>query len=441
MLTEQIITIIGGGLAGSEAAHQVTKFGLKARVFEMRPKVFTPAHKTSNFGELVCSNSLKSSSLESASGVLKEEMNQLDSVIIETAQHTKIPAGQALAVDRIRFSELLTKIIEENPLIEIRREEIHEIPLPLETPLIIATGPLTSSSFSANIKKITGSSHLYFYDSISPIIDSESINYSKVFRASRYDRGETNEGDYLNCPLTREEYYTLVEELLNAQKIEIREFEKEIFFESCLPIEILAQRGKDSLRYGPMKPVGILDPRNGKRPFAVVQLRRENNECSMYNIVGFQTKLKYPEQRRVFRMIPGLENAEFLRYGSVHRNTYINSPKFLKLTLQSKENPFLLFAGQICGVEGYVESAAMGLIAGINASRLLKKLPLTSPPPETAIGSLLNYITNNEIRDFQPMNINFGLFPPIQNGVSKLVRRKMISERALTKIAQFNPNN
>ncbi len=437
MSKEKVVTIIGGGLAGSETAHQATKLGLKVRLFEMRPKAPTPAHKTSNFGELVCSNSLKSDSLDNASGILKEEMRRLGSIVIETADSTRVPAGKALAVDRERFSENLTKKVEENPLVEIVREEVREIPAPVNGPVIIATGPLTSESLSEDIRRITGTSHLYFYDSISPIIDAETINRSMVFRASRYGKGEEEEGDYLNCPLTKDEYYGFIEELLKADKIEAHEFEKEIYFESCLPIEIMAERGRDTLRFGPMKPVGLTDPCTGKIPFGVVQLRMENIEGTMYNMVGFQTKLKYPEQRRVFRMIPGLENAELMRYGSIHRNTYINSPKLLHRTLQLKGNELIFFAGQITGVEGYVESAAMGIVAGINAARMGREQEPIVPPTETAIGSLLRYITDESIKNFQPMNINFGLFPSLSNGAPKSQKKKLIAERALVKIAEF----
>lgn len=454
MPIEKIVTIIGGGLAGAEAAHQATRLGAKVRLFEMRPKNLTPAHKTRNLGELVCSNSLKSDSLDNASGVLKEEMRRLGSIVIEAADSTRVPAGKALAVDREEFSLYLTKKIEENPLIEIIREEVKEIPKNLNGPIIIATGPLTSKSLSEQIKRMTGASRLYFYDAISPIIDADSIDYSKVFRASRYGRGDKvvprlpsllittsdpNEGDYINCPFSKDEYYKFIDALLNAEKIQVEEFEKALYFESCLPIEVMAERGKDTLRFGPMKPVGLTDPRTGKAPFAVVQLRMENKDGTMYNAVGFQTKLKYPEQKRVFRMIPGLESAEFMRYGSIHRNTYINSPKLLHPTLQLKKNELIFFAGQIVGVEGYVESAAMGIIAGINAVRILMESKPIVPPPETSIGALVRYITDEGVKDFQPMNINFGLFPPLENSVPKPLRKRLITERALSKISELKP--
>ncbi|MER3446430.1 MAG: methylenetetrahydrofolate--tRNA-(uracil(54)-C(5))-methyltransferase (FADH(2)-oxidizing) TrmFO [Candidatus Dadabacteria bacterium] len=438
MAREKIVIIIGGGLAGAEAAHQATRLGVKVRLFEMRPNNSTPAHKTQNLGELVCSNSLKSDSLDNAGGILKEEMRRLGSIVIEAADRTRVPAGKALAVDRDEFSTYLTKRIEENPLIETIREEVKEIPKDINGPVIIATGPLTSDSLSEEIRKMTGSSSLYFYDAISPIVDADTIDYSKVFRASRYGKGETDEGDYLNCSLSVDEYYRFISEILNAQRVEAEKFEKALYFESCLPIEIMAERGKDTLRFGPMKSVGLIDPRTGKEPFAVVQLRTENRDGTMYNMVGFQTKLKYPEQKRVFRMIPGLENVEFMRYGSIHRNTYINSPKLLHPTLQLKCNGLILFAGQIVGVEGYVESAAMGIIAGINASRILKELNPIVPPPETAIGALIRYITDQSVKDFQPMNINFGLFPPLENGAPKSLKKKLIVERALSKICKLS---
>jgi methylenetetrahydrofolate--tRNA-(uracil-5-)-methyltransferase len=434
------VTIIGAGLAGSEAAYYLAKHGIKVRLFEMRPKVFTPAHSTSLFGELVCSNSLKSSSLLNASGVLKAEMKKLGSIVMEAAEMTKVPAGQALAVDRVKFSHYLTKKLQQSDLIQIVIEEVKEIPSTNEGPVIIATGPLTSNHLTKEILRLTESENLYFYDAISPIIDAESIDSSNTFKCSRYGRGSDEEGDYLNCSLNEDEYDRFVDEIINAQKIEIRDFEKEIYFESCLPIEILAQRGKDSLRFGPMKPVGLIDPRTRKRPYSVVQLRKENNSSSMYNMVGFQTKLKYPEQKRVFRLIPGLENAEFMRYGSVHRNTFINSPKVLHPTLQVKGNEKIMLAGQIVGVEGYVESAAMGQLAGINALRIVKDLKTVVPPPETAIGSLIRYITDPRTKDFQPMNINFGLFPKAEIGKTKSQRRQLIAERAISKLCEFNQN-
>jgi methylenetetrahydrofolate--tRNA-(uracil-5-)-methyltransferase len=437
MSNERIITVVGGGLAGSEAAHQIAKLGIKVKLVEMRPVKISPAHNSDNLGELVCSNSLKSDSLDNASGILKAEMRQLGSLIIEAADNNRVPAGKALAVDRIKFAEYITDQIESNPLIDLVREEFEEIPENLDSPLVIASGPLTSESLSESIKKLSDSDHLYFYDSISPIIDSESIDHSIVYKASRYEKGDQEEGDYLNCPLNRDQYYELIDELLTSEKIETRDFEKGLYFESCLPVEVIAERGKDTLRFGPAKPVGLKDPRTGKIPYAVVQLRCENKEASMYNIVGFQTKLKYPEQRRVFRMIPGLEKAEFMRYGSMHRNTYINSPKLMRPSLQVRNNDMLFFAGQILGVEGYVESSAMGIIAGINAAKVMKGEPPIVPPRETALGSLIKYITDTQVKSFQPMNINFGLFPAVQGKMQKTEKKKLIAKNALQSISTF----
>lgn len=437
MSKDKKVTVVGGGLAGSEASHQISKLGVKVKLIEMRPEKISPAHNSNDLGELVCSNSLKSDSLDNASGILKEEMRQFGSLIIEAADNTRVPAGTALAVDRIKFAEYITNCIEENPLIELVREEFEKIPENIDEPLIIASGPLTSESLSESIKKLSGSDHLYFYDSISPIIDAESIDYSVAYRASRYEKGEQEEGDYLNCPLNEVQYYDLIDELLTSEKIETRDFEKGIYFESCLPVEVIAERGKDTLRFGPAKPVGLVNPKTGEIPFAVVQLRCENQEASMYNIVGFQTKLKYPEQRRVFRKIPGLENAEFMRYGSIHRNTYINSPNLILPTLQVKDNHELFFAGQILGVEGYVESAAMGIIAGINAANLVLEKPPLNLPRETALGSLINYITDAEVKNFQPMNINFGLFPPAKARMPKKEKKKLIAKNALDSLSSF----
>ncbi len=436
-MSEAKIVIAGGGLAGVEAANQAAKAGIGVRLYEMRPGSMSPAHSTGDLGELVCSNSLKSDSLENASGILKEEMRKLGSLVVEAADRTRVPAGKALAVDRVKFAEYITERIESNPLIELVREEFTDIPEELTRPHIIATGPLTSEALSERIKKMSEGPDLYFYDAISPIVDAESIDHSKVFRASRYENGETEEGDYLNCPLDSEEYYRLIDELTNAEKIETRDFEKGIYFESCLPVEVIVERGKDTLRFGPAKPVGLKDPRTGKTPFAVIQLRAENAEGTMFNIVGFQTKLRYPEQRRIFRMIPGLENAEFMRYGSVHRNTYINSPSLLRPTLQTKGDDMLFFAGQIVGVEGYAESAAMGIIAGMNAARIAMGKEPVVPPRETAIGSLLGYITDAGIKKFQPMNINFGLFPALPGKVRKAERKGAVAERALTVMGDF----
>ena len=437
MSNEKRVTVVGGGLAGSEAAYQISRLGIRVKLIEMRPEVKSPAHNSNDLAELVCSNSLKSDTLDNASGILKEEMRQLGSLIIDAADNNRVPAGKALAVDRLKFAEYITEKIESDPLIDLVREEFKEIPENLDSPLIIASGPLTSESLSESIKRLSDSDHLYFYDSISPIIDAESIDNSIVYKASRYENGEQEEGDYLNCPLNEEQYYKLIDELLTSEKIETRDFEKGLYFESCLPVEVIAERGKDTLRFGPAKPVGLKDPRTGEIPYAVVQLRCENKEASMYNIVGFQTKLKYPEQRRVFRMIPGLGNAEFMRYGSMHRNTYINSPKLIRPTLQVKDNDRLFFAGQILGVEGYVESAAMGIIAGINAAKVIRGKSPIVPPRETALGSLITYITDTEVKNFQPMNINFGLFPAVQGKMRKAEKKKLIAKNALQTISTF----
>jgi methylenetetrahydrofolate--tRNA-(uracil-5-)-methyltransferase len=439
MNEEKQIIIAGGGLAGSEAAHAASKLGIKIKLYEMRPLKMSPAHNSGDLGELVCSNSLKSDSIENASGILKEEMRQLGSLVIEAAEKTRVPAGKALAVDRIAFAQYITGKLEKNPLIEIVREEFRSITDSPGTPLIIATGPLTSEFLAENIRDLTDSAHLYFYDAISPIIDGDSIDYSRVYRASRYENGEEGEGDYINCPIDREGYYALVEEILKAEKTETRDFEKGIYFESCLPVEEIVERGRETLRYGPARPVGLRDPRTGITPFAVVQLRSENEERSMYNMVGFQTKLKYPEQRRIFRMIPGLEKAEFMRYGSVHRNTYLDSPRLLSETLQLKDHDRIFFAGQIVGVEGYIESAAMGIIAGINAARAAMREAPIVPSPETATGSLLRYISDGGIKNFQPMNINFGLFPPPGEKVPKSRKKSYIAERALGAMSRFCP--
>jgi methylenetetrahydrofolate--tRNA-(uracil-5-)-methyltransferase len=440
MAEEKTITIAGGGLAGTEAAHQAAKFGVNVKLLEMRPLGMSPAHQTGALGELVCSNSLKSDSTDNASGVLKEEMRRLGSLVIEAADNNRVPAGKALAVDRTLFARYITRKIEENPRIEIVREELLDIPEGLDAPVILATGPLTSDSLSrAIVKLFPECSRLYFYDAIAPIIDGESIDYSKVFRASRYENGTEEEGDYLNCPLNREEYYRLADEILKAEKIETRDFEKGIYFESCLPVEVIVERGVDTLRFGPARPVGLKDPRTGKTPFAVVQLRAENRERTMYNMVGFQTKLTYPEQRRIFRLIPGLENAEFLRLGSVHRNTYINSPALLRPTLQTIRDDMIFFAGQIVGVEGYAESAAMGILAGINAARIVTGREPVVPPGESAMGSLIRYITDRTIKNFQPMNINFGLFPPLEVRVRKSEKKSLIAARALESVSRFEP--
>lgn len=421
------IVIIGGGLAGSEAAWQAANRGARVTLYEMRPKEMTQAHKTGGLAELVCSNSLGSVDVLNAPGILKEEMRRMNSLIIKVADEVRVPAGSALAVDREQFSFKITQALEGHPNIRIRREEVTEIPT--DCLCIIATGPLTSDKLSRAIAQLTHSNHLYFYDAISPIVDAESINMDIAFRASRYDKGGD---DYLNCPMDESTYNKFYEALLAAEKVQPKDFEKTPYFEACLPIEVMAERGRQTMQFGPLKPVGLEDPRTGVRPFAVVQLRTENAHRSCYNMVGFQTKLTYGEQKRVFRMIPGLEQAEFLRYGSLHRNTFINSPQLLRDTLQFKARGTLFFAGQLVGVEGYTDSAAMGGLAGINAARGLAGLPLVTPPPTTAHGCLLSYITTADPRHFQPMNTNFGLFPPLASPVrDKERKRQLISQRAL----------
>ena len=422
----QDIVIIGGGLAGSEAAWQAANHGAKVTLYEMRPKEATPAHKTGGLAELVCSNSLGSTDPLTAAGILKAEMRHQGSLIMKVADEVRVPAGSALAVDREQFSSKITQALEGHPNIRILREEIRDIPT--DGVCIVATGPLTSDALSQAIARLTQSNHLYFYDAISPIIDADSINMDVAFRASRYDKGGD---DYLNCPMDEPTYDKFYQALLGAEKVQAKSFEQTPYFEACLPIEVMAERGKQTMQFGPLKPVGLQLP-DGTRPHAVVQLRTENAHRSCYNMVGFQTRLTYGEQKRVFRMIPGLEDAEFLRYGSLHRNTFINSPQMLLNTLQFKNRDYLFFAGQLVGVEGYTDSAAMGGLAGINAVRRLRGLPLITPPPTTAHGCLVSYITATDPRHFQPMNMNFGLFPPLSTTVrGKEAKRQLLSQRAL----------
>ena len=421
------INIIGGGLAGTEAAWRIASEGRKVRLFEMRPQKLTPAHKTGLFAELVCSNTLGGMDILTPRGLLKEEMRILKSIVIEAAEKTQVPAGGALAVNREEFSSYITEKIEGNRNIEVIREEVTRIP---EGITVIATGPLTSDRFSETLKDFLGEDYLSFYDAISPIVYADSIDYSKCFWGSRYGKGGD---DYLNCPMTEEEYERFYNALVNAEKVEFKDFE---VFEGCMPIEEMAKRGKQTLLFGPLRPVGLVDPRTGKRPFAVVQLRKENREGTLLNLVGFQTKLKYPEQKRVFRLIPGLENAEFARFGSIHRNLFINSPKLLRRTLQLKRKPEILFAGQITGVEGYPESAATGIIAGINVLRMLSGKETVYPPETTMIGGLLKYIVTANPEHFQPMNANFGLLPPVKIK-GKKERRKFLAERALKDLKRW----
>jgi methylenetetrahydrofolate--tRNA-(uracil-5-)-methyltransferase len=425
------INVIGAGLAGSEAAWQAAQAGVAVKLYEMRPKKSTEAHHTNNFAELVCTNSLRGNNLTNAVGVLKEEMRRLDSVIITSADKTAVPAGGALAVDRDDFSELVTKRVKEHPLVTVIEEEITEIP---EGITVIATGPLTSEPLSKAIQAFNGSEGFYFYDAAAPIVDKSTINMDKVYLKSRYDKGEAA---YLNCPMNEEEFYAFREALVNAEVAPLKEFEKEKFFEGCMPIEVMAGRGPKTMLFGPMKPVGLEDPKTGKRPYAVIQLRQDNAAASLYNIVGFQTHLKWGEQKRVFRMIPGLEEAEFVRYGVMHRNSFMNSPELLQQTYQSKKREDLFFAGQMTGVEGYVESAASGLMAGINAAKLAKGEAPIIMPQETTIGSMAYYITHAEGKHFQPMNANFGLLPELPERIrDKISRYEALANRALAALEE-----
>jgi methylenetetrahydrofolate--tRNA-(uracil-5-)-methyltransferase len=438
------LSVIGGGLAGTEAAWQAARSGLKVRLYEMRPFLSTGAHKTSNLAELVCSNSLGSSLPDRASGVLKNELRLMGSLLLECAEVTAVPAGTALAVDRDAFSILVTERIMTNPNIELVRKEVSAIP---SEPVIIASGPLTSNRLSASIASFTGENQLYFYDAIAPIITEDSIDMDIAFRASRYGAGEKENGDYINCPFTREEYDQFVITLINADRIRLRDFETRIesgvkagadtFFEGCLPVEILARRGGRALSFGPMRPTGLADPRSGQRPYALVQLRQDNLAGSLFNLVGFQTNLTYSEQKRVFRTIPGLENAEFVRFGQMHRNTYLEAPKILLPTLQHRRRSDLFFAGQITGVEGYMGNIGTGLLAGINAVRLLRGLNPFSLPITTILGSLCDYISNSENKNFQPMKANFGLLPPIDSNLhlGKHDRARLFSERAISDLS------
>jgi methylenetetrahydrofolate--tRNA-(uracil-5-)-methyltransferase len=423
----EAITVIGGGLAGSEAAYQIAQHGQRVRLFEMRPLRQTPAHRTDQLAEIVCSNSLKSDQPYNASWLLKEELRRLGSILIQIADSVRVPAGSALAVDRERFAARVTEVISNQPNIELVREEATDIPN--DGVVVIASGPLTSERLSQSIRKFCGSEHLYFYDAISPIVDADSIDRSKTYRASRYGKAAD---DYVNCPMERDEYTAFYEALLAAESVAIHDFEEAHYFESCLPIEELARRGPDTLRFGPMRPVGLESPATGRTPYAVVQLRQEDLMQSSYNIVGFQNHLKFTEQKRIFRMIPGLENAEFLRLGQIHRNTYINAPQTLLPTLAAREDARIFFAGQLAGTEGYVENVASGLVAGINAVRTSRgETPITFPA-ETAIGALCRYVSTPQ-KHFAPMNINFGLLPSIElpRRTAKTEKQRLLCERAL----------
>lgn len=432
------VIVVGAGLAGSEAAWQAANFGADVTLYEMRPARSSPAHKTEFFAELVCSNSLRGASLANAVGVLKEEMRRLGSLITEAADLTRVPAGGALAVDRKIFSRTVTEKILRHEKITVVREELKKIPRDDDAVIVVATGPLTDGEFAADIARMTGGDSFYFYDAAAPIVTKESVDTASAYLASRYDKGEAA---YINCPMTKEEYEIFWCELTNAETAPVKNFEKEIFFEGCMPVEVMAKRGIDTLLFGPLKPVGLIDPKTGETPYAVVQLRQDNASGTLYNIVGFQTHLKHGEQKRVFSLIPALKNAEFVRFGVMHRNTFINSPRHLLPTLEFRGEANLFFAGQMTGVEGYVESAASGLVAGINAARCAAgKTPLVFPA-ETCHGALTNYITTADEKNFQPMNVNFGLLPPLAKKIrGKQQKKEMLAERALASLDEFRKN-
>lgn len=426
------IRVIGGGLAGCEAAYQIAKRGIKVKLYEMKPKKFSPAHSNPNLAEIVCSNSLKSNSITNACGLLKEELRILDSLLIKIADKTAVPAGQALAVDREEFAKRITEELSKNPQIEIVHEECNTIEENGIT--IIATGPLTSDKMAEEISKITGSCRLFFYDAVAPIIEKDSIDFSIAFYGDRYGKGESN---YINLPMNQREYQNFYRELIQAEVVNLHEFEKNEIFESCMPIEIMAKRGEDTIRFGPLKPVGFVDPRTGERPYAIVQLRQDDTKDTLYNMVGFQTNLKFGEQKRVFSLIPGLKNAEFVKYGVMHRNTYINSPELLEPTYQLKNRSNLFFAGQITGVEGYVESIASGLLAGINSVKQFKKEKKIIFPDTTMIGALTKYITTPR-KHFAPMNANFGILPELEEKIKdKKVRYEELAKRALISLKRL----
>jgi methylenetetrahydrofolate--tRNA-(uracil-5-)-methyltransferase len=427
------VVVVGAGLAGAEAAFQLSRRGVEVILFEMRPSKTTPVHKTSLFAELVCSNSLRSDSPTNAHGLLKEEMKRLGSLTLEAAIESRVPAGQALAVDREEFSRRITERVREAKGVTVVEEEVTEIPE--EGTVIVATGPLTSESLSDSIRRFTGSEYLYFYDAVSPVVDVSSIDFEKAFRASRYGKGGD---DYINCPLNREEYLCFHDALSKAATVDLTAIDNALYFEGCLPIEVMSARGVDTLRFGPMKPVGLADPRTGREPYACVQLRQDNLAATLYNLVGFQNQLKWGEQKRILRLVPGLENAEFSRFGMIHRNTYINSPTVLRSTFQTRKRQDLFFAGQISGVEGYTESAASGIIAGINAARLLRGEETLAPPRTTALGSLCHYISNAEAKSYQPTNVAFGLLPPLDPPIAnKKARNQALVDRALAAMEEF----
>jgi methylenetetrahydrofolate--tRNA-(uracil-5-)-methyltransferase len=428
------ITIIGGGLAGCEAAWQLAKRGVRVRVIEMKPCAYSPAHHSPDLGELVCSNSLRSAILHSAAGLLKQELRILDSLVIETADATAVPAGKALAVDRSLFARLITERLETHSLVTVERRELTHIPTEDHGIVIVATGPLTSNALAEDICRMFGSDGMYFYDAIAPIVTAESLDMSILFAASRYDEGE---GDYLNAAMDEPTYRAFVRSILDAEKVDPYPFEKIPHFEGCLPVEELARRGPDTLAFGPMKPVGLVDPRSGKRPFAVVQLRAENRERSLFNLVGFQTKMTHPEQERVFRMIPGLEHATFARLGSVHRNTYLDAPRLLDRYSRARNRPHVFFAGQITGVEGYIESTASGLAVGIMAGLLAAGLPVEPPPAVTAIGALLKHTQDTHSSRYEPMNVNFGIVEPLPDRTPKHRKKEALAERSLSAIQDW----
>jgi methylenetetrahydrofolate--tRNA-(uracil-5-)-methyltransferase len=461
-----VITIVGGGLAGCEAAWQAASRGVPVTLHEMRPARATAVHKTDRLAELVCSNSFRADKLDNAVGLLKEEMRRLGSLVMRAADASRVPAGAALAVDREKFADLVTGSIADHPLITLARGEVTAIPESTEqTPVIVATGPLTSDPLSADVARLVGADHLYFYDAISPIVLAETIDMSKVFRQSRWDRSlrgevrlkpdttkagssvrlqadqgcstDDGQGDYLNCPLTREDYERFYDALVHAESATVHDFDKEKFFEGCLPIEVMAHRGVDTLRFGPMKPVGLTDPRTGRAPYAAVQLRQDNLAGDHYSLVGFQTQVKWGDQARVLRLIPGLEQAEFVRFGMVHRNTYVNGPTVLASTWQVRARPTLFFAGQMSGVEGYVESAASGLLAGINAAAMAAGAPLSTPPRTTAIGALAFYVSHADPAHYQPSNITFGIIEPLAGPKRRAARKTAIAERALADLAAW----
>lgn len=434
MTAKKLITIIGGGLAGCEAAWQIIKRNCHVRLIEMKPVKLSPAHHSEKLAELVCSNSFRSNDITTAVGLLKEEMARCNSLIIKAALETEVPAGKALAVDRGRFSNTITETLEQHPNVTIVREEVLDIPPESGHPVILATGPLTSSPLAESLARFTGKDRLAFYDAIAPIVYADSLDMEIVYQKSRYDNGP---GDYLNCPMDKKCYLEFIAELEKADCVPLKDFENVKYFEGCLPIEVIRSRGDDTLRFGPMKPVGLADPKTGKEPYAVVQLRKENREGTTYNMVGFQTKLTYPEQKRIFRLIPGMKDVQFARLGSIHRNTFIISPLLLHPSLQFKKRPDLLLAGQLSGVEGYVESAAMGLLAGINAARLVVGKEPVIPPPETGLGALINHLTSSKAKTFQPSNVNFGLFPPWEMKIRKKFRGEERAKRSLAALKKW----